>query len=140
MQAYFAAAHTAMAKKTSGEREAFVAAMIDEVNSLLGEFSRDRNDMARKGRHDREVFLSEMRRQVTGLRKETADDLDGGPACLARRESRKVPARSDEKGTGGRKTHIAPGGSSTGEDGGSPEFKAESPDTFRGRKETVVGA
>ncbi|PJC75353.1 MAG: hypothetical protein CO013_02245, partial [Syntrophobacterales bacterium CG_4_8_14_3_um_filter_58_8] len=55
MQAYFAAAHTAMAKKTSGEREAFVAAMIDEVNSLLGEFSRDRNDMARKGRHDREV-------------------------------------------------------------------------------------
>lgn len=98
MQAYFAAAHTAMAKKTSGEREAFVAAMIDEVNSLLGEFSRDRNDMARKGRHDREVFLSEMRRQVTGLRKETADDLMG--ARLAWRgespgKSRPVPMKKE---------------------------------------------
>ncbi|MFA4904620.1 MAG: hypothetical protein WC600_17965 [Desulfobaccales bacterium] len=100
MQAYFAAAHTAMAKKTSGEREAFVAAMIDEVNSLLGEFSRDRNDMARKGRHDREVFLSEMRRQVAGLRKETADDLVG--ARLAWRgerpgKSRPVPVPMKKK-------------------------------------------
>ncbi len=77
MLAYFAAAQTAMAKKTSGEREAFVAAMIDEVKSLLGAFSRDRADMARKGRHDRGAFLSEMRRQVTGMCKETADDLTG---------------------------------------------------------------
>ncbi|MFA5800738.1 MAG: hypothetical protein WC840_07380 [Candidatus Peribacteraceae bacterium] len=92
MQAYFAAAHTAMAKKTSGEREAFVAAMIDEVNSLLGEFSRDRNDMARKGRRDREVFLSEMRRQVAGLRKETADDLMG--ARLAWRGERPGKSRT----------------------------------------------
>ena len=96
MQAYFAAAHAAMAKKTSGEREAFVAAMIDEVNSLLGEFSRDRNDKARKGRHDRGVFLSEMRRQVMDLRKETADDLMG--ARLAWRgerpgKSRPVPMK-----------------------------------------------
>jgi len=96
MQAYFAAAHAAMAKKTSGEREAFVAAMIDEVNSLLGEFSRDRNDKARKGRHDRGVFLSEMRRQVMDLRKETADDLMG--ARLAWRgerpgKSRPVPIK-----------------------------------------------
>ncbi|PIP36305.1 MAG: hypothetical protein COX20_06515, partial [Desulfobacterales bacterium CG23_combo_of_CG06-09_8_20_14_all_52_9] len=50
---------------------------IDEVNSLLGEFSRDRNDMARKGRYDRGVFLSEMKRQVTGLCKDTVDDLMG---------------------------------------------------------------
>jgi hypothetical protein len=77
MQADFAAAHAAMAKQARGEREAFVAAVIDEVNSLLGEFSRDRNDMARKGRHDRGVFLSEMKRQVTGMCKETADDLMG---------------------------------------------------------------
>jgi len=98
MRADFTAAHTAMAKKTGEEREIFVAAMIDEVNSLLGEFSRDRNDMARKGRHDREVFLSEMRRQVTGLRKETADDLLG--ARLAWRgespgKSRLVPMKKE---------------------------------------------
>ena len=77
MRADFTAAHTAMAKKTGEEREIFVAAMIDEVNSLLGEFSRDRNDMARKGRYDRGVFLSEMKRQVTGLCKDTVDDLMG---------------------------------------------------------------
>jgi hypothetical protein len=77
MRADFASAHTAMAKKTGEERETFVAAVIDEVNSLLGEFSRDRNDMARKGRHDRRTFLSEMSRQVAGMCKETADDLMG---------------------------------------------------------------
>jgi len=77
MRADFTAAHTAMAKKTGEEREAFVAAVISEVNSLLGAFSRDRDDMARKGRHDRGIFLTEMRRQVTGMCKETADDLMG---------------------------------------------------------------
>ena len=77
MRADFASAHTAMAKKTGEERETFVAAVIDEVNSLLGEFSRDRNDMARKGRHDRKTFLSDMSRQVAGMCKETADDLMG---------------------------------------------------------------
>jgi hypothetical protein len=96
MRADFSAAHTAMAKKTGKERETFVAAVIDEVNSLLGEFSRDRNDMARNGRHDRGVFLSEMRRQVTGLCKETADDMMG--ARLAWRgespgKSRPVPMK-----------------------------------------------
>ncbi len=77
MQADFAAARTAMAKKTGAEREAFVAAVISEVNSLLSAFSRDRDDMARKGRQDRGVFLSEMRRQVSDMCKETADDLMG---------------------------------------------------------------
>jgi len=77
MQSGFAAAHTAMAKKTSEEREAFVADMIREVSSLLGDFSRMRGDMARTGRNDREAFLLEMRRRVTGMRKETADDLAG---------------------------------------------------------------
>jgi hypothetical protein len=77
MRADFTSAHAAMAKQTRGERETFVAAVIDEVNSLLGEFSRDRNDMARKGRHDRGFFLSEMRRQVMGMCKDTADDLMG---------------------------------------------------------------
>ncbi len=67
MRADFTSAHAAMAKQTRGERKTFVAAVIDEVNSLLGEFSRDRNDMARKGRHDRGAFLSEMSRQVAGL-------------------------------------------------------------------------
>ena len=77
MRADFTSAHAAMAKRTHGERETFVAAVIDDVNSLLGEFSRDRNDMARNGRHDRGTFLSEMRRQVTGLCKETAYDIMG---------------------------------------------------------------
>jgi hypothetical protein len=77
MRANFTSAHAAMAKQTRRERETFVAAVIDEVNSLLGEFSEDRNDMARKGRHDRGVFLSEMRRQVTGMCKDTADDVMG---------------------------------------------------------------
>jgi len=62
MRADFSAAHAAMTKQTRWELDAF---------------SRDRNDMARKGRHDRGVFLSEMRRQVTGLCKETADDMMG---------------------------------------------------------------
>jgi hypothetical protein len=75
MQAGFAAAHTAMAKKTSRERCDFVAGVISDVNSLLGAFSQDRNDMARKGRHDRGVFLLEMKKQVTGMCKETAGDL-----------------------------------------------------------------
>ena len=77
MRADFTAAHAAMAKQTRGEREAFVAAVNSEVNSLLGVFSQDRGDMARKEGHDRGVFLSEMRRQVMGMRKETADDLMG---------------------------------------------------------------
>ena len=77
MRADLTAAHTAMAKKTGRERGDFVAGVISDVNSLLGAFSQDRNDMARKGRHDRGVFLSEMKRQVTGMCKETTDDLMG---------------------------------------------------------------
>jgi hypothetical protein len=77
MRADFTSAHTAMAKQTRGARKTFVVAVIDEVNSLLGEFSKDRNDMARKGRDDRGAFLAEMKRQVTGLCKDTADDLMG---------------------------------------------------------------
>ena len=96
MRADFASAHTAMAKQTRGERETFVAAVISEVNSLLGAFSKDRDDMARKGRDDRGVFLSEMRRQVTRMCKETADDMMG--ARLAWRgerpgKSRPVPMK-----------------------------------------------
>ena len=145
MQAYFAAAHTAMAKKTSGEREAFVAAMIDEVNSLLGEFSRDRNDMARKGRHDREVFLAEMRRQVTGLRKETADDLMG--ARLAWRgespgKSRPVPMKKEPVVV---KPILPPVEAAREKTVAAPEFKAVKPQiTFKkplkkeAEKETVA--
>jgi len=77
MRADFTTAHAAMTKKTGEVREAFVAAVIDDVNSLLGAFSRDRDDRVRKGRHDRGVFLSEMRRQVTGMCKDTADDMMG---------------------------------------------------------------
>ncbi|MBU1053961.1 MAG: hypothetical protein KKC46_09045 [Proteobacteria bacterium] len=77
MRADFAAAHAAMAKQTRGEREAFVVAGINEVNSLIGAFSRDRADMALKGTHYRKVFLSEMGIQVLCMCKNTADDLMG---------------------------------------------------------------
>ena len=77
MRADFTSAHAAMAKQTRRERGSFVAVVIDEVNSLLDAFSRDRNDMARKGRDDRGAFLSEMRTAVTGLCKDAADDLMG---------------------------------------------------------------
>ena len=75
MRADFACSHAAMAKQSHGERGNFVSGVINEVNSLLGTFSRDRDDMASKGRHDRGVFLSDLRTQVMGLCKETADDL-----------------------------------------------------------------
>ena len=77
MRIGFASAHAAMAKQSRGARGTFVASVISEVNSLLGTFSRDRDDMARKGSADRGTFLSEMRREVTGLCKDTADDLLG---------------------------------------------------------------
>jgi hypothetical protein len=59
------------------------------VNSLLGEFSRDRKEMARNGRHDRGVFISEMRRQVMGMCKDTADDLMGARLAWRGRSSGK---------------------------------------------------
>ena len=77
MRADFSAAHAAMAKQTREERGAFVAAVIDDVNFLLGKFSRERNDAARKGRDERGAFLAEMRREVMGLCKDTANDLMG---------------------------------------------------------------
>jgi len=77
MQADFAAAHTAMAKQTLEKRETFVAAVIDEVNSLLGTFSGNRKNMARKGRDDRQTFLTDIKRQVMSIRKNMANDLMG---------------------------------------------------------------
>jgi len=91
MRADFAAAHAAMARKTGEERNNFVAAVISEVNALLGAFSRDREDMARKGIHDRGVYLTEMRRQVTGMCKETADDMMGARLAWRGQSSRKSP-------------------------------------------------
>ena len=98
MRADFTSAHAAMAKQTRGEREGFVAAVISDVNSLLGEFAQDRSDMARKGRHDRGVFLSEMRRQVTGMCKDTADDMMGARLAWRGRspgKSRPVPMKKE---------------------------------------------
>jgi len=77
MQADFAAAHASLTKQAREEREAFVAAVVDEVNSLLGGFSRDRDTMALEGQQDRQTFLSELKNQVENLRKAAADDLVG---------------------------------------------------------------
>jgi len=124
MRADFTAAHTAMAKKTGEEREAFVAAVISEVNSLLGSFSRDRDNMARKGRHDRGIFLTEMKRQVTGMRKETADDMMGARLAWrgqSTRKSRPVQLKKEPEFAAPPVEEVMNAQAAV------PEFKAETP-------------
>ena len=132
MQADFAAAHATMAKQARGDREVFVASVIDEVNSLLGEFSKDRNDMAREGRHDRGVFLADMKRQVTGICKETADDLMGARLVWRGRspgESRPVPMKKEPVVV----KPISPPVEAAPKQGVTvPEFKAEKPSVTLG--------
>jgi len=127
MRADFTAAHTAMAKKTGEEREAFVAAVISEVNTLLGAFSRDRDDMARKGRHDRGIFLTEMRRQVAGICKETADDMMGARLAWrgqSPRKSRSVQLKKEPEVA----APVTPPREETIKKAvAAPEFKAEKP-------------
>ena len=147
MQADFTAAHAAMAKKTGEERASFVAAVISEVNSLLGEFSRDRNDMARKGRHDRGIFLTEMRREVTGMRKETVDDLMGAHLAWRGRspgKSRSVPIKKEPVVV---KPISPPVEAALKKTAAAPEIKTEKPPvTFKEplkkeeEKKTVVAA
>ena len=145
MRADFTSTHAAMAKQTRGERETFVAAVIDEVSSLLGEFSRDRNDIARKGRDDRGVFLSEMRRQVTGLRKETADDMMGARLAWRGRspgKSRPVPMKKKPVVV---KPIPPPMEAAREKAAAAPEFKAEKPpvtfkEPLKEEKKTVVAA
>jgi len=98
MRADFTSAHAAMAKQSRAARGAFVASVIDEVNLLLGAFSQDRDDMARKGRDDRGTFLSELRREVSGMCKDTADDLMGARLVWrgeSPRKSRPVPMKKE---------------------------------------------
>ena len=90
MRDEFAAAHKAMAKKTGKEREAFVAAVISDTNSLLGACFKDRVNMARKGRRDRGIFLTKLRNEVTGMRQETADDLMGARLVWCGKSHRKA--------------------------------------------------
>ena len=127
MRADFTTAHATMAKKTGEERNAFVAAVVSEVNTLLGDFSRDRDDMARKGRHDRGIFLTEMRRQVTGLCKETADDMMGARLAWRGQSSRKSRPVQLEK----EPVFVAPVTPAAEEPAkktvAAPEFKAEKP-------------
>jgi len=131
MQANFAAAHATMAKKTSEEREAFVADMIREVSSLLEDFSRIRGDMTRTGRNDRQAFLLEMKRQVRGLRKETADDLTGARLAWRGRSSRK-PRPVQLKKEAVVVKPISPPWEEAKKTVVAPETKAErSPVTFR---------
>jgi hypothetical protein len=127
MRADFTSAHAAMAKQTRGEREAFVAAVNSEVNSLLGAFSRDRDDMARKGRHDRGVFLSEMRSQVMGMCKDTADDLMGARLAWRGRSPgtfRPVPMKKEPVVV---KPVPPPVAASLKKTAAAPEIKAEKP-------------
>ncbi len=131
MRADFTAAHMAMAKKTGEERNAFVAAVISEVNTLLGDFSRDREDMARKGRHDRGIFLTEMRRQVAGMCKETADDLMGARLVWRGQSPRKSQPVQPKSVQLKKEPELAAPVKSpvegTGKKAAVPEFKAAKP-------------
>jgi len=127
MRADFASAHAAMAKQTRGERGAFVAAVIDEVNSLLGEFSKDRNNMARMGRADRGTFLAEMRRGVMGLCKETADDLMGARLVWRGRSPEKYRPVRMKKEPVSAKPVSPPVEAVPKKTGAAPEFKVEKP-------------
>jgi hypothetical protein len=131
MQADFAAAHTAMAKKTGQERAAFVADVICEVNTLLSNFSRVRDDMARKGILDRGVFLAELRRDVAGMCKETADDLIGARFAWrgqSPRKSHPVQVQKDPEFA----APVTPPVEETKKTVAAPEIKAEkAPVTFK---------
>jgi len=130
MRTDFRSSHAAMAKQTRGEREAFVTAVTSEVNSLLGAFSRERDDMARKGRHDRSVFLQEMRRQVKGMCKETADDLMGARLAWSARDPEKSQLVSKKKEPAvAKKTISTPVEASQKETAAVPETKAKMPST-----------
>jgi hypothetical protein len=127
MRADFASAHTAMAKKTRQGREAFVATMIREVNTLLSDFSRARDDMALDGIEERGIFLTELRRHVAGICKETADDLMGARFAWrgqSPRKSRPVQLRKEPE-------HVAPVTPPVEETEkktvAAPEVKAEKP-------------
>jgi len=126
MRADFTSAHTAMAKQTRGARKTFVVAVIDEVNSLLGEFSKDRNDMARKGRDDRGAFLAEMKRQVTGLCKDTADDLMGARLVWrGERPGKSRPVRMKKEPVVVKP--VSPPVEAAAKTVAAPEFKTERP-------------
>lgn len=128
MRTDFISSHAAMAKQTRGEREAFVTAVTSEVNSLLGAFSRERDDMARKGRHDRRVFLLEMRRQVKGMCKETTDDLMGARLAWSARNPEKSQLISKKKEPAVVKKPMSPPvEASQKETAAAPETKAEMP-------------
>lgn len=147
MRADFTSAHVAMAKQAREERGAFVASVTSEVNSLLGAFSRERNEMARKGTHDRGVFLVEMRRQVTAMCKDTTDDLMGARLAWRGRspgKSQPVPVKEEPVVV---KSLTSPMETALKETVAAPEVNAENPSvTFmeplerEGEKETVVAA
>jgi len=131
MRADFTSAHTAMAKKTGQERGAFVAAMISEVNTLLSDFSRVRDEMARKGMHDRGIYLAELRRQVTGMCKETADDLIGARFVWRGQSPRKFRPVQPEKDPGLAAPVTPPVEEAVKKTVAAPEFKeASQPVTF----------
>ncbi len=81
----FAADHIKRATKAKGERKTFVFSMSREVDTMLEDFCKIREDGARMGRENRGRFLLDLRTQVDDLRKGTADDLTG--AHLAWRSS-----------------------------------------------------
>jgi hypothetical protein len=125
MRADFASAHSAMAKKTRHGREAFVADVISEVNTLLGDFSRARDDMAREGIHERGIFLTELRRQVSGMCKDTADDLTGARLAWRGQSPRKFRTVQLQKDPDLAAPLTPPMEETVKKTLAAPEFKAE---------------
>ena len=92
----FAADHIMRATKAEEERKTFVFSMSREVDTMLEDFCKTRENWARMDRENRGRFLLDMRTQVNDLRKITADDLTG--ARLAwRGPSFKKPGESRSK-------------------------------------------
>ncbi|MFH0789816.1 MAG: hypothetical protein V2B13_19680 [Pseudomonadota bacterium] len=77
MRSDFATDHTMRATKARAERKTFVFSLIQEVDRLLENFGKVRENWTRMGRENRGRFLLDMRKQVNDLRKDTADDLTG---------------------------------------------------------------
>ena len=132
MRADFASAHMAMAKKTSGEREAFVAGVIQEVNSLLDSFSQERKYIARKGRADRRAFLIKIKKQVMDLREDTANDLMGARlAWCGQSQGKSRPLQpkpiQSEKELEIKKLVLPPAKEAAKKAVRAPEVKAEKP-------------
>jgi len=101
MRSHFTTDLTMRATKAKEERNVFVFGMIKEVDHLLEDFCKVRENWARMGRETRGKFLLDLRKQVTDLRKDTADDLTGARLAWKVPSVRKSGETQSKKATEG---------------------------------------